>query len=96
MQSVISLDFGTPTSTGPAPVCSQEGGYLFHYFPGTQESYVAELSNYAVVITDFEIVDGVYVLLEGTYTSDVFVTGFVDGATISYDAVASGSFRYVP
>jgi hypothetical protein len=95
MQSSISLDFGTPTSTGPAPVCSEEGGSLFHFYPGSQDSYWAQLSNYSVVITDYEISGGQYILLEGTYTTDVYVSGLFEGTELDYNTVATGSFRYV-
>lgn len=95
-QSSIFIDMGVPTGLGPAPICMQEEAAVYHFYTNSQEYYQGQLSNYVFNITELEMVAGEFTLLKGTYTSDVFVTGFVDGATISYDAVASGSFRYVP
>jgi hypothetical protein len=93
--SGIFMDLGVPTGTGTAPVCNVEGASLYHYYEGTQESYIAQMYNYSFVITDLEIVDDEFTLMEGTYTTDVAVTGYIDGEGINYTTVASGSFRFI-
>jgi hypothetical protein len=93
--SYINITHEQVLSTGPVATCSSITSNV--YFSEDEETYYyATFSNTQINVTQLQLSGLDYLLLKGTYTTDVTVTSVGSGTQETYTSTASGTFRYQP